>query len=162
MQGAEATARSEARGLLGCFEVAGRVVAIDVAQLREIVRYAEPTALPGAPEEVEGVIDLRGALVPVVDLGRALGLERARPGRRTRIAVAEVEGLVVGLVVDAALEILAAPAASLGDPPPLAGGAATRAVVRRASGPMVAVLALEVVLEGVLRAALARPREGDA
>ena len=165
MQGAEATAHTETRVLLACFEVAGRVVAIDVARLREIVRYAEPTPLPGAPGEIEGVIELRGALVPVVDLGRALGVGRARPGRRTRIAVAEVEGLVVGLVVDAALDMLAAPAASLGDPPPLAreaGCAATRAVVRRASGPMVAVLALEVVLAGVLRAALARPGEGDA
>src|SRR5262245_64293177 len=92
---------------LGCFEVAGRALAIEVSRLREVVRYREPTPLPGAPECVEGVIDLRGALVPVVDLGRALGAAPARRGRRTRIAVAEVEGLVVGFVVDAALEILA-------------------------------------------------------
>jgi len=149
------------RVLLGCFEVGGRTLAIDVAQLREVVRFREPTPLPGAPEPVEGVIDLRGALVPVVDLGRVLGGERVRPGRRTRIAVAEVEGLVVGLVVDAALEILSVPGSALGDAPPLAreaGCEATRAVVRRASGPMLPVLALEVVLEGLYRAAL--PRAG--
>jgi purine-binding chemotaxis protein CheW len=153
-------AREEgARVLLGCFEAAGRVVAIDVAELREVVRWTPPTPLPGAPALVEGVIDLRGALVPVVDLGRALGGEPAVPGRRTRIAVAEVAGLVVGLVVDAAVEILAVEGSALGDPPPLArapGGEATLAVVRRAQGPMVAVLALEVVLEGLHRAALGR------
>src|SRR5262249_155894 len=105
-----------------------------------------------------GVIDLRGALVPVVDLGRALGGERARPGRRTRIAVAEVEGLVVGLVVDAAIEILSAEASALGDPPPLARAAGcepTRAPPRRGPGPLVAVLSLEAVLEGVFRDAVA-------
>jgi len=150
--------RAEARVLLGCFEIAGRVVAIDVAQLREVVRYAPPTRLPGAPALIEGVIDLRGVLVPVVDLGRALGGERLRPERRTRIAVAEVDGLVVGLVVDAAVEILAVDGSALGDPPPLAvraGCEATRAVVRRPRGAPIVVLALEVVLEGLYRSAFA-------
>ena len=159
MQGASPARQEGARVLLGCFEAAGRVVAIDVASLREVVRFVSPTPLPGAPALVEGVIELRGALVPVVDLGRALGGERAVPARRTRIAVAEVEGLVVGLVVDAAVEILAVEAEALGDPPPLAreaGCEATRAVVRRGHGALVAVLALEAVLESVYRAALAR------
>jgi purine-binding chemotaxis protein CheW len=154
--------RGEARVLLGCFEIAGRVVAIDVAHLREVVRYVAPTSLPGAPALIEGVIDLRGVLVPVVDLGRALGGERLRPARRTRIAVAEVDGLVVGLVVDAAVEILAVDGTALGDPPPLAvqaGCEVTRAVVRRSRRAPIAVLALEVVLEGLYRSALAAGAE---
>ena len=157
--------RASARVLLGCVEVAGRVVAIDVAQLREVLRWAPPTELPGAPALIEGVIDLRGVLVPVVDLGRALGGERLRPGRRTRIAVAEVDGLVVGLVVDAAVEILAVDGSSIGGPPPLAmqaGCEATRAVVRRPGAAPIAVLALEVVLEGLTRSALAQAAEGGS
>jgi len=158
MQPASQAREPGERVLLGCFEAGGRVVAIDVAALREVVRWTLPTPLPGAPALVEGVIDLRGTLVPVVDLGRALGGERATPGRSTRIAVAEVEGLVVGLVVDAAVEILAVEGSALGVPPLLAregGCETTRAVLRRAHGPLVAVLALEVVLEGLTRAALA-------
>jgi purine-binding chemotaxis protein CheW len=165
MQAPSAQPRAEARVLLGCFEIAGRVVAIDVAHLREVVRYEPPTLLPGAPALIEGVIDLRGVLVPVVDLGRALGGERLRPARRTRIAVAEVDGLVVGLVVDAAVEILAVDGSALGDPPQLAvqaGCEASRAVLRRQQGAPIAVLALEVVLERLYRSALAQAGDGGS
>jgi purine-binding chemotaxis protein CheW len=150
-------AHAESRVLLGTFSVGGRPVAIEVAQLREIVRFEAPTALPGAPELVEGVIDLRGALVPVVDLGRLLGGEKLRPGPHARIAVVEIDGLVIGLAVDAAIEILPVDASAFGDPPRLvveAGCEATRAVVRRADAPPVAVLSLEYLLEALHRAAL--------
>jgi len=146
------------RVLLGCFEVGGRLLAIDVAQLREVVRFEPPTALPGAPPPIEGVIDLRGALVPVVDLGHLLGGEKLRPGPRSRIAVAEIDGLAIGLCVDAALEILSVEAAALGAPPALAvqsGCVATRAIVRRSGEPPLALLSLEHVLETLHRAALA-------
>ncbi len=140
--------------LLGCFEVAGLSVAIDVAQLREVVRYQPATPLPGSPASIEGVIELRGALVPVVDLGRLLGGQGLRAGPRSRIAVAEVGGMVLGLAVDAAIGIVAAPRGALGDPPPLAvgrDGAATRAVVRRSGEPPIAVLCLEHVVESLRR-----------
>jgi purine-binding chemotaxis protein CheW len=145
------------RVLLGCFEVGGRPVAIDVAQLREVVRFEPATPLPGAPRMIEGVIDLRGTLVPVVDLGRLLGGEGLRAGPRSRIAIAEVDGLAIGLAVDAAVEILSVDAGSLGDPPALAvqsGCEATRAVVRRPGGQPIAVLALEHVIETIYRSAL--------
>lgn len=146
-----------ARVLLGCFEVGGRPVGIDVAQLREVVRFQPATPLPGAPTLIEGVIELRGALVPVVDLGRLLGGAPLRPGPRSRIAVAQIDGLAIGLAVDAALEILAVDPAALGDLPALlaqAGCEATRAVVRRAGAPPIALLSLEHVVEALYRAAL--------
>jgi purine-binding chemotaxis protein CheW len=146
-----------ARILLGCFEVGGRPVGIDVAQLREVVRFQPATPLPGAPAQIEGVIELRGALVPVVDLGRLLGGEPLRPGRRSRIAVAEIDGLAIGLAVDAAIEILAVDSAALGDVPALvtqAGCEATRAVVRRPGAAPIALLSLEHVIEALYRAAL--------
>jgi purine-binding chemotaxis protein CheW len=140
---------------LGCFEVEGHTYAIDVSQVREIVRWQPVTPLPNAPELIEGVIDLRGAVVPVVDLGRALG---GAPGQRTRIAVTEVDGLVMGLAVDAAVEVLSVDVAHLEDPPALAtqtGYDMTRAVVRRPGAEPILVLSLEHVLEGVYRSALA-------
>jgi purine-binding chemotaxis protein CheW len=145
------------RVLLGCFEVGGRPVAIDVGHLREVVRFQPATPLPGAPPTIDGVIDLRGTLVPVVDLGRLLGGEGLRPGPRARIAIAEIDGLAIGLAVDAAVEILSVDAAALGDPPALAvqsGCEATRAVVRRPGGSPIAVLALEHVVETIYRSAL--------
>ena len=120
MHNADAGAIGENHVTLGCFEVGGHTYAIDVSQVREVVRWQSVTPLPNAPSLIEGVIDLRGAVVPVVDLGRALGGASVAPGPRTRIAVTEVDGLVMGLAVDAAVEVLSVDVANLDDPPTLA------------------------------------------
>ena len=143
---------------LGCFEVGGRSCALDVSQIREVVRWAPATPLPDAPELIEGVLDLRGSIVPVVDLGRALGLEPVHPGLSARIAVVEVEGMVMGLAVQAALEVVQVDVARLEDPPALATQAGydlARAVVRRSGAEPMVVLSLEHVLERIYRSALA-------
>jgi purine-binding chemotaxis protein CheW len=139
---------------LGCFEVGGRLIAIDVVNVREVVRWQATTPLPKAPALIEGVIDLRGQLVPVVDLGSALNDCKVEPSMSSRIVVTETDGLVVGLVVDSAVEILQIPARSMEDPPPLAthaGYDAARAVVRRPDSDPIVVLSLEFLLECVYR-----------
>lgn len=147
---------------LGCFEVAGRTYALDVAQLREVLRWQTITPLPGAPSLIEGVIDMRGAIVPVLDLGRLLGGEAIRVGSRARIVVAELDGLVVGLGVEAAVGVIDVATETLGDPPALAtqaGYALARAVVRRPQAEPILVLALEQLLERVYRSSIATPEE---
>jgi len=142
---------------LACFETRGRVYGIDVLQIREIVRCQEVTPLPKAPELIEGVIDLRGAVVPVIDLAHALCRERADEGPETRIAVLELDGMVLGLRVDAAVDVISVAARDVDDPPALAtqaGYDTVRAVVRRADAPPVLVLSLEHLLESVYRSAL--------
>jgi purine-binding chemotaxis protein CheW len=149
---------------LACFEVAGRLYAFDVSQLREVVRWQPVTPLPNAPVLIEGVVDLRGSVIPVVDLGTALGLGPVDPGRHARIAVAEIDGLVLGLAVAAAVEVTPVEVERLEDPPALAtqtGYEVTRAVVRRPGAEPVLVLSLEQLLESVYRSALS-PREGNA
>jgi len=141
---------------LGCFEVGGRIIALDVANVREVVRWQPVTPLPRSPELIDGVIDLRGALVPVVDLGRALNDCKVEPSMGTRIVVVETGGLVVGLTVDSAVEVLQVGAASLEDPPTLvthAGYDVARAVVRRPDSEPIVVLSLEHLLESVYRSA---------
>jgi purine-binding chemotaxis protein CheW len=148
---------SENQVTLGCFEVGGRAHAIDVSHLREVVRWSAPTPLPEAPELIEGVIDLRGTIVPVIDLGRALGLPPVKPGLTARIAIVEIDGMVLGLGVQAALEVVAVDVAHLQDPPSLATQAGydmARAIVRRNEGEPVVVLALENLLERIYRSAL--------
>ncbi len=142
---------------LGCFEVAGRTIAIDVANVREVVRWQAVTPLPKSPAQIDGVIDLRGALVPVVDLGRALNECKVETSTDTRIVVTETDGLVVGLTVDSAIEVLQIGAASMEDPPPLAthaGYHAARAVVRRPDSEPIVVLSLKYLLESVYRSVL--------
>ncbi|MDH5567731.1 MAG: chemotaxis protein CheW [Myxococcales bacterium] len=148
---------SENRVTLGCFEVAGGLYALDVSQLREVVRWQPVTPLPKAPSLIEGVIDLRGAIVPVVDLGRALSGKPLETRDSTRVAVVEIDGLVMGLVVDAAIEVVSIESTCIDDPPGLATQAGydmTRAVVRRPNDRPILVLSLEHLLESVYRSTL--------
>ena len=98
------TGIDETRIELACLEVRGQVYGVDVQQVREIVRAQALTPLPRAPELVEGVIDLRGVIVPVVDLGRALGGAPIADSAASRIAIVEVDGMAFGLRADAEVE----------------------------------------------------------
>ena len=142
---------------LACFEVQGRVYALDVAHVREIVRTREVTPLPMSPALIEGVVELRDGVVPVIDLGRSLGTEACRLGEQARIAVLEIDGLVLGLLVEEASDVLSLDASALEDPPSLAtqaGYEAVRAVVRRPDERPVLVLSLDHILESVYRSQL--------
>lgn len=154
---AQGEVRADSQIELACLDVRGQIFGIDVQQVREIVRAQALVPLPRAPRLVEGVIDLRGAIVPVVDLGRALGGAPIDDTRSARIAIVEVEGLVFGLRAGAASDVLAVSASDVQSPPALvaqAGYDAVRAVVRRRAAPPVLVLSLENVLENVYRSGL--------
>lgn len=147
---------------LACFEVAGQIYAIDVAHVREIVRVQEITPLPLAPGLIEGVVDLRGGVIPVVDLGRMLAGVNIELSTSSRIVVVDFDGLVLGLCVEAATDVLSLVATALEDVPTLASHAgyeAVRAVIRRPSDRPVMLLAIEHILECVYRSALASQGE---
>jgi purine-binding chemotaxis protein CheW len=150
---------------LAAFRVGTGVYALDVAHVREVVRWQTITPLPKAPALIEGVIDLRGAVVPVVDLGRVLGAAPVAAGPSARIAVVSEGELVMGLAVDAALEVFSVGAAEFEDPPALAtqaGYDAVRAVVRRPNAAPVLLLSLEHILESVYRSALPQRQDREA
>jgi purine-binding chemotaxis protein CheW len=89
------------------FEIEGAPYALPVECVREIVRIRPITPVPRMPEDVRGVLSLRGEIVQVVDLRRRLGLERVEPKRRSRVIVVQEEGgQVAGLLVDAVTEVI--------------------------------------------------------
>jgi purine-binding chemotaxis protein CheW len=92
---------------------------IDV--VREIITLQQVTQVPHAPAFVEGVINLRGRVIPVIDLRRRLGLAEAERGRMTRIVVVEGEGGTVGMVVDAVSEVLTVSGEQVEPPSPYVG-----------------------------------------
>lgn len=142
---------------LACFEVKEQLYAIEVEYVREIVRLMEITPLPNSPTLIEGVIDLRGSVIPVMDLSRALNRGEASSGMNARIIVLEVDGLALGLWVDAATDVLTFDTEQMEDVPDLAtqaGYEAVRHVVRRDDGPPVMVLAVEGLVENIYRSAL--------
>jgi purine-binding chemotaxis protein CheW len=149
---------------LSCFEVGGGIYAMDVSHLREVVRWQPITPLPKAPELIEGVIDLRSVIIPVVDLGRALNGRPCEPNSATRIVIVEIDNLLMGLIVDAAIEVLQIAVSSMEDPPALAtqaGYDAARAVVRRPGASPTLVLSLDHVLESVYKSALATSEDAS-
>jgi purine-binding chemotaxis protein CheW len=91
------------------FDLAAEHYAIDSMNVREIIRMQSITKIPGAPASVEGVVNLRGKVTPVMDLRKRLGLAVGQESKETRIVVVEVDGQDVGLIVDAVSEVLRIP-----------------------------------------------------
>jgi purine-binding chemotaxis protein CheW len=142
---------------LACFEVKGQLYAIEVEYVREIVRIMEITPLPNAPTLIEGVIELRGAVIPVMDLGRVLNLGKRSIGMHARIIVMEVDGLVLGICVDSATDVLTLATHEMLDLPDLAthaGYEVVRHVVRCADGPPIMVLSVDRLVETIFRSTL--------
>jgi purine-binding chemotaxis protein CheW len=105
-QGAPDDSVEEIRQLLS-FELAGSPYAIPVERVREIVRMRPVTPVPRLPEDVRGVISLRGEMIELIDLRIRLGLGRVEASRRTRIIVVKTgDDEVVGVLVDAIKEVL--------------------------------------------------------
>lgn len=107
------------------FELGGERYGLDIGTVYEIIRYQPITAVPNAPSFVEGVINLRGRIIPVVDLRGRFGLGAAAPTTASRIVVCEAAGHRVGLVVDAVTEVLMIPAEAVEATPDVAGGTET-------------------------------------
>ncbi|MEW6523235.1 MAG: chemotaxis protein CheW [Bacillota bacterium] len=105
------------------FELAGESYGVDIAQVREIIVMQKITRVPRAPGFVEGIINLRGKVIPVVDLRRRFGLpaERAVAGQE-RIVVVEFDSTSIGLVVDAVSEVLRVPLDTVEPPSPVITG----------------------------------------
>ncbi len=95
------------------FQVGRETYGVPITSLHEIVRIPEITAVPDAPEYMEGVINLRGKIVSVMDLRKRFGEKQVAPARRNRILVVEHKGRLCGLIVDSASEVLKIPAAEV-------------------------------------------------
>jgi purine-binding chemotaxis protein CheW len=108
---------AEATEHLATFFLSREEYGVDVRLVQEIIRISEITPVPRAPESVKGVINLRGRIIPVVDLKKKLGLGDADRGRRARIVVVKLRERLVGLLVDAASQVLKVPVSSI-DPAP--------------------------------------------
>jgi purine-binding chemotaxis protein CheW len=90
---------------------------VDIALVHEIVRVPEITSVPDAPDFIEGVINLRGKIISLVDLRKRFREKEVTRGKRNRVIVVEFEQKFVGLIVDAASEVLRVPASDI-EPPP--------------------------------------------
>lgn len=102
------------------FDVGGEEFGLEILRVQEIIRIQQLTRVPNSPSFVDGVINLRGKVIPVVALRKCLGLEDRPHDKQTRIVVVEVNGNVLGFIVDSVSEVLRIPVETI-EPPPRLG-----------------------------------------
>lgn len=119
------------------FQLAGETYAVNVLSVHEVLKHAEITPVPGAPAAVSGIINLRGNVVTVLDGRRRFNLPPVPPTEATRILIIEVDGQVVGLVVDSVAEVIELSPSEVAASPavnPEEGAVHIQGVVSRPSG----------------------------
>ena len=104
---------AEATEHLATFFLGREEYGVDVRLVQEIIRVTEITQVPRAPEFIKGVINLRGRIIPVVDLKRKLGLGAVEVARGSRIVVVKIKERLVGLLVDGASQVLKVPVSTI-------------------------------------------------
>jgi purine-binding chemotaxis protein CheW len=99
------------------FQVGRETYGVPITSLHEIVRVPEINAVPDAPEYLEGVINLRGKIVSVMDLRKRFGIPQVVHKKGNRILVVEHSGKLAGLIVDSASEVVKIPSEDVEAPP---------------------------------------------
>lgn len=100
------------------FAIGEEEFGVDILKVQEINRMVNITQVPNSPHYVDGVINLRGKVIPIIDLRTRMGISRKPHDKDTRIIVVELDGKTVGFVVDSVSEVLRIPA-SITEPPPV-------------------------------------------
>lgn len=116
----ESTMISEQVLQLVSFTLEKEEYAVDILSVQEINRITEITRVPNAPDYVEGVINLRGKVIPVINLRKKFGLVNKDTDDSSRVIIMDIQGITYGLVVDSVSEVLRIPSNIVEPPPPMA------------------------------------------
>ncbi len=98
------------------FRIGRETFGVPISLVREIVRVPAITSVPNAPDYIEGVINLRGRIIPVVDLRKRFHEKVGEPSKKNRIVVVELENRLIGLMVNSASEVLRIPPSDIEAP----------------------------------------------
>ena len=133
------------------FRIGHETFGLPIAIVREIVRVPEITPVPNAPQYIEGVVNLRGRIIPVVDLRKRFGGEIAELNKKSRVVVVELETRIVGLIVNSASEVLRIPPSEIEAPQNIFQEGEINFItgVGKLNGRLVMLLDLNRILEGV-------------
>ncbi len=107
---------------LACFQLGDDYYAVDIMRVREIIRPQKLTALPKAPPFVEGVINLRGTVIPVMDLRQRFALPARSNRQGSKLLIVAAFRCTIGLVVDEVTEVVTVPAYDIKPPPEMMMG----------------------------------------
>ena len=104
------------------FELDQEEYGIEVLKVREIIRMVPITSMPNSPQHVEGIINLRGKIIPVISMRKKFGLTEQESGIQTRIVVMDINGELMGFIVDSVSEVIRISASEIKPPPGVASG----------------------------------------
>jgi purine-binding chemotaxis protein CheW len=116
----ENTMASEQVLQLVTFTLEKEEYAVNILNVQEINRITEITKVPNAPDYMEGVINLRGKVIPVINLRKKFGLYNKDTDDSSRVIIMDIQGITYGLVVDSVSEVLRIPSDIVEPPPPMA------------------------------------------
>lgn len=104
------------------FHIGEEEFGVEILKVQEIIRMIGITRVPKAPAFVEGVINLRGKVIPIIDLRKRFGMAAQEHDKHTRIIVIEIKNVIVGFVVDSVSEVLRIPSSTVEPPPAIISG----------------------------------------
>lgn len=118
----EDKAAADALTQLISFMVGKEEYGLEILTVKEVIRIREITRIPKAPVFVKGIINLRGDVIPIIDLREKFGLEIQEYTTMTRVIIVEVDGKSIGMVVDSVSQVIRIAQSEVEPPPPLIGG----------------------------------------
>ena len=132
------------------FHLGSEEYGVDISQVQEIIRMVEITHVPRAPRFMEGVINLRGQLIPIIDLRTRFGMQRGEQTKSTRIVVTEIGSKRVGIVVDSVSEVINIPLEQVENAPDMIAGVGTEYIqgVGKVNERLIILLDLTMVITG--------------
>lgn len=138
------------------FELANERYGVDIAAVESIIKMQSVTAVPQAPDFVEGITNLRGSVLPVIDLRKRFGLPSEETTKNSRIVIVVMDGLKVGMIVDAVSEVLRILSEAIEPPPPMVATVDTAFItnIARVNEQLIILLDLAKVLSMEERAGL--------
>lgn len=132
------------------FKVSDEEYGVDILSVQEIIRHTGITRVPNAPTFVEGILNLRGKVIPIIDMRKRFGLATRQPDAQTRIVVFALASGVIGCQVDSVSEVLRLPSSMVDPPPAVAAGVDSKYIlgVGRLNDRLLILLDFNQVLTG--------------
>ncbi|MBF0338136.1 MAG: chemotaxis protein CheW [Nitrospirae bacterium] len=132
------------------FTLGSEEYAVDILKVQEINRMTVITIVPNSPQYVEGVINLRGKVIPVVNLRKKFGIAEIDNDSDARIMIVDIRGITMGMVVDSVSEVLRVPATIVEATPPMATDISTEFIngIAKLADRLIILLDIDKLIEG--------------
>ena len=134
------------------FQLCGQDYGVEIASVQQIIQVQSITRLPKTPNFIQGVINIRGEIIPVLDLCQRFGMLKVDTLEDSKIVIVEVSGFTVGLVVDSVSEVLRIPRENLQHPPAMMGNVDVyylQGIALREDGSLIILLELNKLLSDI-------------